>query len=268
MVSKQSDSPVVFIISNADNSSKAKPVGTGFLVQGKDDSMGTEVTWVFVVTCSHVVLDTPKAGIRFALDGGGTRDYLVKRWYHHPTEDVAVADFDLTDDLAMSAFGIHQGLLETTDQKPSLGDRVQYTGLLGQVPSMGTSLSPMVRTGTIGALYQHGVPMVDPHGNLRQVRGHLLDCNSIAGFSGSPVTVSFSRNTGRTTPNLGLSVPESFYYLVGMIGGHFDVNETVRLPSSDEKITVPIGAGIGVVYPFDVIREALHQDEVVELRRQ
>ncbi len=267
MVSSPSASPVVFIISNADDPARAEPVGTGFFIHGQDDFMAPEEAWVYVVTCGHVVRDTPQAGIRFALDGGGTRDYLVKRWYHHPTEDVAVADFNLTDDLAFTAFGVYQGLLETTEHQPSLGERVQYTGLLGQVPSMGTSLTPMVRTGSIGALYQHGVPMVDPHGTMRHVRGHLLDCNSISGFSGSPVTVRFDRNTGKNTTRLGLALPESFYYLVGMIGGHFDVSKSVQL-SSAERIQIPLGTGVGVVYTFDLIYEALHQEELVELRRK
>jgi hypothetical protein len=215
------------------------------------------------------VRNTQKAGIRFAVNGGGTRDYLVERWYHHPDgEDVAVADFELTEDLAHTAYGIEQGMLSSAEQKPGLGQRVQYTGLLGQVPSMGTSLTPMVRTGSIGALYQHGVPMVDPNGELRHVRGHLLDCNSVSGFSGSPVTVRFDRDLGRTTPRLGLMLTDSFFYVVGMIGGHFDVTKSVQMPSGDGQLRIPLGAGVGVVYPFDAIYEALEQEEVVELRRQ
>jgi hypothetical protein len=75
---------------------------------------------------------------------------------------------------------------------PGPGDDVYFAGLLGAVPSMGERGVPMTRGGMIGALYQDGVPIRLPDDTVIHVQGHLIDCRSFGGFSGSPCFVATS----------------------------------------------------------------------------
>jgi len=47
---------------------------------------------------------------------------------------------------------------------------------------MGKSMIPMVRAGTIGTLWQEGLPLP----KNQTVTGHLIDVRSLGGFSGAP----------------------------------------------------------------------------------
>jgi hypothetical protein len=95
-----------------------------------------------------------------------------------------------------------------------------------------------------------------PDSTVIYVRGHLIDCRSFGGFSGSPCFVRFISASGKTE-RLGLTYPIESTLLLGMIGGHFDLASAVELPDQEESISVPVAAGIGVVYPADVITETL-----------
>lgn len=130
---------------------------------------------------------------------------------------------------------------------------------------MGQAGVPMVRTGALGAVDQPEVPMAEPGGTWRSVRGHLIDCRSFGGFSGSPCFMKFSRLKG-VTERMGLRYPETYPILLGVLGGHFDHRTTLRL-ADELTASIPASAGIGVVYPVEVLRETLELDELVEERK-
>jgi hypothetical protein len=75
-----------------------------------------------------------------------------------------------------------------------------------------------------------------------------------------------SRLTG-VTERMGLRYPEAHPILLGMLGGHFDHRTSLRL-SDEQTVSAPSSAGIGVVYPVDVLRELLQLEELVEERAQ
>ena len=59
---------------------------------------------------------------------------------------------------------------------------------------MKTQGVPMVRTGSIGKFYQPRLSTDDDEcGCTYEYTGHLLDCRSYGGFSGSPVFGDFER---------------------------------------------------------------------------
>jgi hypothetical protein len=64
---------------------------------------------------------------------------------------------------------------------------------------------------------------------------------------------------------MGLATVEQHTLLLGMVGGHFDHHATVDIEGAEYSI--PSSAGIAVVYPSEVIRELLEDDEVVDYRR-
>jgi hypothetical protein len=56
-----------------------------------------------------------------------------------------------------------------------------------------------------------------------------------------------------------LRYPESHLILLGMLGGHFDHRTSVNLPDGSGKLSVPTSAGVGVVYPAEVLRETIEE---------
>jgi hypothetical protein len=143
-----------------------------------------------------------------------------------------------------------------TEYSVSVGDNVVFGGLLGQVPSMVSANVPMIRAGSIGALYQQGVPMRLADGTLFFVRGHLVDCRSFGGFSGAPCFVHFISGT-HVTERFGFKSPIESTLLLGIVGGHFDLRSSVALPDQEQRLSIPVSAGIAIVYPAEVMAEML-----------
>jgi hypothetical protein len=150
---------------------------------------------------------------------------------------------------------------------PGPGADVYFAGLLGQVPSMGEENIPMVRTGSVGALYQKGIPMRLPGNTVIKVRGHLIDCQSFGGFSGSPCFVRYLSGTGETE-SMGLKYAIQSTLLLGMIGGHFDLKASVTLPDQENELDIPVAAGVAVIYPAETIREVLDLESFVAERSE
>jgi len=130
---------------------------------------------------------------------------------------------------------------------------------------MGAQNIPMVRTGSIGAQYQDGIPMRLSNNTLIRVRGHLIDCRSFGGFSGSPCFVRYISGGGKTD-GLEIPYPIESTLLLGMVGGHFDLKTSVTLPDQEDKLNVPVAAGVAVIYPAETIKEVLDDDAFVAER--
>lgn len=127
----------------------------------------------------------------------------------HPVEDVAASLISLDpSEIALTVIPTSSfvGTAET-QFAPGPGDEVFFPGLLGQVPSMGQRNVPMLRGGIIGALHQSEIPMRLPDDTVLSVHGHLIDCRSFGGFSGSPCFVRFTSGIN-VTPRMGLKTPQ------------------------------------------------------------
>ena len=252
--------------------------GTGFFVGVAIPGNDAQVH-LYLVTASHVVPPYEATFVRIrrfveappdvVLDEGLidelVDDVPVTQWYRHPSHDIAAAPMVDADDRWAISLVPMQEFVDDSDHVPSLGEPVFFAGLLAQVESMGEKHVPMLRSGTLGALHQTDIPMMEPGGGRRRLDGHLVDCRSFGGFSGSPCFVQMVR-PGPPTPRMGLSTTEQHTLLLGMVGGHFDHQATVDVEGN--TFSVPTSAGVAVVYPSELIRELLDDGEVVEARER
>lgn len=262
--------PVVFISGSPLSEPKAEPSlrGTGFLV-GFRSEVDPGQGWVYIVTAAHVVRPLIAALVRMNKPDGSVADHVIDEWLFHPTDDIAVARFPPPysnyEFYAVEA----KDLVGTAEPQrpPEPGADVYIAGLLQVVPAMGEQNIPMVRTGSIGALYQDNIPMRLPDDTLLKVHGHLIDCQSFGGFSGSPCFVRYISGRGETE-EMGLSYPIQSTLLLGMIGGHFDLKASVGLPEGAGNLKIPVAAGVAVVYPAEAIKEVLDRQELAQERAE
>jgi hypothetical protein len=252
---------VVFISGRLDDGTESSLRGTGFLVGLRfeaDQAQGH----VYVATAAHVVRPLIGSSVRLRRKGDGTEDREVDEWIFHPTDDIAIArmpqPYEPYDFLAVEDKDF-VGPPAEHQWQPQPGDDVYFVGLLAQIPAMGAQNLPMVRTGSIGTLYQDDIPMRLGGDTLIRVQGHLIDCRSFGGFSGSPCFVRYISAQGQTE-NLGLRYPIQSTLLLGMVGGHFDLKASVALPDQEDKLDIPVAAGVGVLYPAESIREMLDEE--------
>jgi hypothetical protein len=267
----------VVFVGGIDSDGTRRLRGTGFLVGvpvGEADAVH-----LYLVTASHVVpYETSFMRLRrmrvapppgTPLDerdlDESVVDVDVGTWHRHPTSDVAIAFLPEPDDLwAVGVVSVDE-FVDAGSHDPFVGEDVFFAGLLGQVESMGERHVPMLRGGMIGALYQHDIPMVDPGGTRRRLDGHLIDCRSFGGFSGAPCFVRLVRE-GKPTPKLGLPTSETHSLLLGVVGGHFDHQSSVEIEGG--RYGIPTSAGVALVYPCELIRELLDDEDVVAERRR
>lgn len=245
----------------------ARLCGTGFIVMIPSADLG--IGFSYLVTAAHVVRSFGSTFIKLSRKDGSVADLPVPAWAFHPSEDVAVGAFQKDSDDYDHYFVRISEFIEDDEEiwDPMPGDDIFFAGLLGQVPSMGSRNVPMVRKGSIGALDQEGIPMRMPGNTLIRVRGHLVDCQSFGGFSGSPCFARYVTGI-RRTEHMGLGEEVQSTLLLGMLGGHFDQTASVSLPDQEQQLDIPVAAGVAVVYPASVIRETLNLDFLAAERDQ
>jgi hypothetical protein len=243
--------PVVFISGSPLSESEAEPSlrGTGFLV-GFRSEVNPDQGWVYIVTAAHVVRPLIAALVRMSKPDGSVADHAIQEWFFHPTEDIAVArlsppysDYEFYAGEGKDLVGMAE-----PQNPPQPGADVYIAGLLRVVPAMGAQNIPMVRTGSIGALYQDNIPMRLPDETFLKVHRHLIDCQSFGGFSGSPCFVRYLSGS-EEFGNMKLRVPVESTLLLGMVGGHFDLQASVGLPEGAGNLKIPVAAGVAVVFP-------------------
>jgi trypsin-like peptidase len=234
-----------------------RPIGTGFFVV-MDNEQNPNQHHAYIVTAAHVVKDEPLTGIRFRTVDGQVIDKKVPRWIPHPTADVAVTDiwFDLLDDDSMVQFNafLLNDALDIAETVPRLGTTVYFVGLLDGIAEMGRAMVPMVRSGSLGAYNQPGVPLVD----RKTTVAHLIDCRSFYGFSGSPCVIQESM----IVDNEGVLSLREHTRLMGVLTGHYDDTER-QLGEPTMKIHI----GVGIVQPVERVREVIYGKDLTDVRR-
>lgn len=291
---------VVFVVGwhTADDGTRAKqPLGTGFLVSYSQFIPG-RVEWyerqhLYVVTAAHGVRNDAETWVRFATYSKESFDLQVLEWYCHESADVAVAPINANDIKQADYRTIPTKYFETSERDPDLdmispahvGDQLYYIGLLASPDSMSKAGIPMVRSGTLGHLFQPNVRLRDASGVFTVPLAHLIDCRSYGGFSGSPVFVQLTEAVSESLDGSTRHVVESitplqldassgtmpgiypFLKVLGLISGHFD-EWSPALVTGDLFGTVEskMNTGVGVVTPADAIMEMLQIEELAEMR--
>jgi hypothetical protein len=263
------------------------PIGTGFLVRDPSQSKNPSDPYSrYLITAAHVVRqcqDETLVRLKLPEDEETARFYAgppeevlkrtgpritiaeraVRKWHLHPEYDVAIAL--MPEDKRFRSLGFQV----EHETMPQLGDRVYFVGLLADVPDMVARNIPIVRSGTLGAIYQEHVP-VDVGGNTRLwLKAHLIDCHSYRGFSGSPcflqqdvpkwVGAGANRSIGQAKQTV----------LLGLISGHFHTSvQASGNTNEDVNWTVPVNSGVGIVTPVEAIRATLALEEVARERNR
>lgn len=279
---------VAFIIGDRrrDGVTRRTPIGTGFflLVRAPAEPQPSRSGTLYLVTAAHVVRSETDTWVRMRRSDGTLEDLPVENWVFHDRDDVAIAVMDLDEsdqpfDISFPAVPdiLPSGAPERytvlpherprVRSRPMLGDQVYFIGLFSPIPAMGERNVPLVRSGTLAALFQEGVPVTLPDGTVLEYTAHLIDCRSYAGFSGSPCLVQFPIEPGIG----GIGRPDEESELLGLVSSHFDFKENADLTGEIAemgKVDVPIHLGVGVVTPAESIAECLEFDDVVVDRRE
>lgn len=241
---------VVFIIGDGwdyiAKKAERKPVGTGFLILVPDES-NTDKLHAYVVTAAHVVRKRNAIEVRVRTESQTVIDIPVSEWAFHDTDDVAVAEiqFDPAANVEYRAVMLDDAL-DRQSLLPRPGERVYFLGLLDGVPEMGKEMIPMVRSGTLAAYNQPGIPLE----KSKTTTAHLIDCRSFRGFSGSPCFVQFDVWVKETSS--GTIAARQDTRLMGVLTGHYDDIERQK-----GQPTLELHIGVGVVVPIERVRDVV-----------
>lgn len=240
--------------------------GTAFYVSRHGKKSGR--SFRYAVTAAHIIRDIADTGVEHVLlrcskKGGGV-DYVETKpsdWLRHPDRDncdVAVligVPGDESDIKALSEDIIVQHAALSANNI-SVGTDVFWTGLFSH--HVGTTRNePLVRTGHIAALPSDGVQT-----RLGQMNAYLIDGVSLGGFSGSPV---FSdHGTLKTVDGVIRTANRPIIRLIGMIHGHFEINQATGEGKGAVNMAPSVHTGIAVVIRSDDIVEMLNHPAILE----
>lgn len=203
--------------------------------------------------------------VRVPTSDGSTLDVPLGEWTLHPTRDVAAIVFEVPDEATLFSTSLDMfidaeaWLTDGWFNDPftlRLGNDVFFVGMLAHMPSLRDAAIPIVRAGTLGAIWQRNLPVrYTPTGPVQIIdSAHLIDCRSFGGFSGSPCYVQQHR-----AGVIGGGITTKYRTaLLGMIGGHFDDWVLARdEEGSTTAVKVAVNTGVGYVIPAEHIRELL-----------
>ena len=229
------------------------PIGTGFVTAVSSPIPGKG--FGYVVTAAHVVRFAPTTFVRVTLVSGGIVDIPIPQWIFHDDgeTDVAVSPISLNRSIIRHVPTVIDSYIDPSRPQPRLGESVYFVGLLSSIQAMHPDNVPMVRSGTLGRLYQESVAIKWPDGTIHSMVAHLVDSRAHRGFSGSPCYVQLEPR-GRTDMTNNWDT-----YLLGLITGHLDemgVDQQTR------------NTGVALVTPVEEIWHVLVQEKLVTLRQQ
>jgi hypothetical protein len=285
---------------------KNVPRGTAFFIRIPDE-VRKDVNWTYVVTARHCIEDSIKGPngelyLRITSFEGTQQGYkdivtYLDDWHRHPAADVAVLLLNPEDEPTLGIRRIPPAFITRdwrfvpepelygpkriqifNDQVPlgempvALGHDLFFPGLFFQ--SAGTErLLPVVRFGNIARMPTHGVWIPSKFRNEDiEIEAYLVDCQSLGGFSGSPVMWHIVLNVfGNLMGPEGMShkaILDRVYYrsLLGLVSGHFDLEaQHIHKPTGKRigELITKINSGLAIVTPAEHIRYMLMEDKNV-----
>lgn len=256
--------PVVFIIGDNRDDGRG-PVGTGFFLV-VPDADNPDQWHSYVVTAAHVVIGERQTAIRGRNSSGQVLpDMPVSGWMVHDAADVAVAPVGVLRSEIFVPYMPEMGYDKAGPERTRrYGEQVFFSGLLDGVPEMEAACIPMVRSGTVGAYYQPGVPLTGG----RSTTAHLIDCKSYAGFSGAPCLIQWTtyrvgnRETEPPDAKPGLFRNEETR-LFGILIAHFDDVERQQ-----DRSVLKLHVGVGIVLPIERLWELMDNETVKDQQKR
>lgn len=252
-----------------------RPLGTGFFVGTKEREGLAAVT--YLVTARHVVDDCRKHGeqkavyVRVNADGKG-REVQITAWREHADRTVDVAVCEWISRSEMDLDWIPVGMFDAPEAKEGpieqvgIGDDLYVVGLFWR--HSGTQRNEILcRRGSVAMMPSEPV-VIDGQG--RTARVHLMEARSVGGLSGSPVFVHvhglrqpYANNPIYPSPRYTAS-NWVFFYLWGMVTGHWDIQMKPHQTSKREAKPKErdINTGIATVVPASQILETIMQKNV------
>lgn len=267
---------VVFIGTKTGN--RFTPKATGFLVMSRH----VDFTWVYVVTAEHVISGLAEVNkgifVRINTKNGPAVDFEIplREWYFHPDEtnrsDVAVSFFHRPPtgiEFDFKAFNLdpssHQIATKQVIKNSYIGPGEEIA-ILGLFRShCGTDHNiPIVRIGNISLM--HDEPVHTRYCGYTDA--YLIEARSIAGLSGSPVVTA--RSPVAELPNAAdvQRWTANRYLLLGLMHGHYDVENLAEDLVVDDANGGSINTGIGVVIPVEKILDTIAHPDLVRMREE
>ena len=225
---------------------------------------------VYFVTARHVAetLVSPFALRATSLDGDPVlrEEMYVSAWHFHPDRNV---DLAIVVGAPHGVPSLSQNSILTPDlsreKDIGIGDETYIIGLYRLMKGKKKNL-PIVHSGNIAMIPgDELIPQRDSRtGEVKYVEGYLVESQTLAGLSGSPV---FVRHTWQWTPKEETALLLGSLYLLGVWSGAWDAppGEVLSLERPDAQ-RVPVGMGITV--PSYKLLELFEMPKVVDHRKQ
>lgn len=259
-----------------DDSGGLQPQGTGFFV-GVKNELNQSVSNIYFVTAKHVLQDQqgnyiPEIIIRLNTLDGGSQLIKIPRSeiaiFEHADKDVDLAVFACLPDINIYDFKfIPDDLIANKNKIAELdiaeGDDVFFAGLF--VSHIGQKRNqPIIRFGKVALIPEEKIEWKETNKSPRLMELYLLECQSFAGNSGSPVFFQLDR-----LRQPGQLTMQGQIFLAGLLTGSFlQGNEVQQHADASSKLTLWQNAGIAAVTPADKLHEILFSPELIMQRNQ
>jgi hypothetical protein len=247
--------------------------GTGFFVSVRSEQHQDQ-NYAYLVTAKHNI-EKAKAERYYDLylrlnTTRGDADFIqvTDEWLYHEDEavDVAVLPFD-TAPKPFRIVCVPPGMLATDEvieaKGVGLGDELAVVGLFTSRRGNKKNI-PIVRSGIISAMPEE--PLIDSRSGL-PYDAYLAEIRSIGGLSGSPVFV-FKWSIDHYTDNLRIPIGTTKLYILGLIHGHWDLEQFVSSTDFASKTTEQFNAGIAIVTPIKSALDIIYGEELMKDRRK
>ena len=277
---------VVFLYPTLDDAiSKAKVGGTGFLLRVTHRLDKGDVSFIYIVTCAHVIGDAKVVVTLNSRMGKSVNlETWSDHWVKHPMgHDVATCLMpESSNPMSYRYISENQvvGLMEANLGMVGLGDEVFMVGRFATHQGADRNI-PVVRFGNISMM---------PHETIYQdtrkhhQKSYLVESRSLAGLSGSPVFTyepyvrtddhafgSCGRQHHRDASARGEGsqcIAMTAPLLLGMNWGNVKINDKAVVIPTYQNLELSVNSGFAAVVPAWQIMELIQSDEVSSKRKQ
>ena len=250
--------------------------GTAFFLSVPfDDADLDKGGFPYLVTAKHCIEFAKQFGPLFVRlntrEGGAEYHEVTGEWIYGDNHgaDVAVLPFSALPVLQPfqlraipTSMAATESVIEENDI--GIGDEVVVTGLFTKRSGTHKNL-PIVRSGIISAMPAE--MLVGRY--LEHYSAYLVEMRSIGGLSGSPVLVykEWVKDPIKKTPNLGIPYLTTRIFLLGLIRGHWDDEDTKDSWKDFGGKESAVNMGIATVTPIQEALAIINKEDLVRQRR-